>query len=92
MQIYVQDVFAIRLFSFTYYDTVSYYDITLTSLFINYCAISIFYQHSIHDTTYDTPIISSLIISMLNGMDTHNIINLTVQAGWEAGLAACPSH
>jgi hypothetical protein len=40
----------------------------------------------------DIFIVSSLIISMLNGMDTHNIINLTVQAGWEAGLAACPSH
>jgi hypothetical protein len=36
-QIYEHDVFVIELFSFTYYDTVSYRDDTtsLTSLFIN---------------------------------------------------------
>jgi hypothetical protein len=42
MQMCVYDVFAIRLSSFACYNTVSYYDTTLTSFFINYCAILAF--------------------------------------------------
>jgi hypothetical protein len=56
----VHDVFATSLSSFVCHDTVSYYDTNPTSLFINCCAISAFCQHGMHDTTYDTPIVSSL--------------------------------
>ena len=42
------------------YVTVSYYDTTTPSLFIYCCATSSFYQHGIHDTSYDTPIVTSL--------------------------------
>jgi hypothetical protein len=57
MQICVQDVFDIKFSCFMCYDTVSTYDTTLTSL-INCCATSDF--HDMHDTTYDTPIVTSL--------------------------------
>jgi hypothetical protein len=60
MQVCVHDVFATSLSSFACHDNVSYYDTTLTSLFINYCVTSAFYQHGMHDTTYNTPIVSSL--------------------------------
>jgi hypothetical protein len=39
---------------------VSYYDITLTSLLINYYVTSDFCLHGMHDTSYDTPIVASL--------------------------------
>jgi hypothetical protein len=58
--------FASTLFSFVCHDTVSYYDTTLTSLFINYCATLDFCQHSMHDTSYDTLIVTSLSLSNLN--------------------------
>jgi hypothetical protein len=60
MQICVHDVFAIRFSCFACHDMVSYYNTTLTSLFINYCAISDFYLHDTYDITYDTPIVASL--------------------------------
>jgi hypothetical protein len=60
MQMCVHDVFATSFSSFACHDTVSYYDTNLTSLFINCCATSAFCQHGMHDTTYDTPIVSSL--------------------------------
>jgi hypothetical protein len=57
------DVFASRLSSrlscFVCHDTVSYYDTTLTSLFINCHATSDFC--GMHDTSYDTPIVTSLM-------------------------------
>jgi hypothetical protein len=55
-----QDVFASRLSYFACHDTVSYYDTTHTSLFINCHATSDFCLCGMHDTTYDTPIVSSL--------------------------------
>jgi hypothetical protein len=60
MQIYVHDVFDIRLFFFACYHTISYYGITLTSLFIYYHPTSAFYKHGMHDTTYNTFIVASL--------------------------------
>jgi hypothetical protein len=42
------------------HDKVSYYDITVTSLLINYGATSDFYLCGMHDTAYDTPIVASL--------------------------------
>jgi len=63
MQICVHDVFAIKFSSFTWYDTVSYYDTTLIALLINCCAAtSDFCQHGKHDTAYDTPIVASLTV------------------------------
>jgi hypothetical protein len=74
MQIGVHDVFFIKFFSFTCYDTVSYYDTmhygcsiinrdggstTLISHLINWCATLDFCQHDMHDTTYDTSIVAS---------------------------------
>jgi hypothetical protein len=56
----VHDVFATSLSSFVCHDTVSYYDTTPTSLFIDCCATSAFCQHGMYNTTYDTPIVSSL--------------------------------
>jgi hypothetical protein len=40
--------------------TVSYYNTALISLLIDYCATSDFYLRSMHETTYDTPIVASL--------------------------------
>jgi hypothetical protein len=56
-----QDVFASRLSYFACHDTVSYYDTTHTSLFINCHATSDFYLGGMHDTSYDTPIVTSLM-------------------------------
>jgi hypothetical protein len=39
---------------------VSYYDTTVTRLFINYCATSDFYQYDLHYNSYDTLIVTSL--------------------------------
>jgi hypothetical protein len=60
MQICGYDAFVIALFSFTCYDTVSYYDTSLISLIINWCATSAFCMHEMHDTAYDTSIVASL--------------------------------
>ena len=60
MQIYVQDLFGINFSSSTGYDTVSTYDTNMVSLIINYSDTSSFCMHALHDTTYDTPIVSSL--------------------------------
>jgi hypothetical protein len=60
MQIYVQDLFGIKFSSTTCYDTVSTYDTTIISLIFNCTATSAFCMHVMHDTTYDTPIVSSL--------------------------------
>jgi hypothetical protein len=46
--------------SFTCYATVSYYDTTVISHLINWCATSDFCQHGMHDITYDTPTEASL--------------------------------
>jgi hypothetical protein len=59
MQIYVQDVFVTNFSRLTCYDIV-WYDTTLTSLLINYGATSAFCMHVVHDTNYDTLIVSSL--------------------------------
>jgi hypothetical protein len=56
MQLCGYDVFVIALSNFMCYDTVSYYDTSLTSLFINWCVTSNFYQHVMH-----TSIMASLI-------------------------------
>jgi hypothetical protein len=47
------------------YDTVSYYDTSLISLFINWCDTSDFCQHTIHNTAYDTSIVASLRANFL---------------------------
>jgi hypothetical protein len=47
-------------FSFMRYGTISYYDITITFLFINCSITSVFDQHKIHGTIYDNPIVASL--------------------------------
>jgi hypothetical protein len=60
MQICVQDVFVTNFFKLMCYDTVSWYDTILTSLLINYGATSDFCMHVVYDTSYDTPIVSSL--------------------------------
>jgi hypothetical protein len=51
MQICVQDVFVTNFSRLTCYDIV---------LLINYGATSAFCMHVVHDTSYDTPIVSSL--------------------------------
>jgi hypothetical protein len=60
MQICVQDLFVTNFSRLTCYDTVSWYDTIPTSLLISYGATSAFYMHVVHDTSYDTPIVSSL--------------------------------
>jgi hypothetical protein len=60
MQNYVQDLFDTIFFRYTCYDTVSTYDTTLISLIINYGDTSVFYMHGMHDTSYDTTIVTSL--------------------------------
>jgi hypothetical protein len=60
MQICVQDVFVTKFSILTCYDTVSF---KLTSLLINYGGTSAFCMHMVHDTSYNTPIVSSLIRS-----------------------------
>jgi hypothetical protein len=60
MQICVQDVFVTNFSRITCYDIVSWYDTTSTSLLINYGATWAFCMHVVHDTSYDTPIVSSL--------------------------------
>jgi hypothetical protein len=60
MQMCVHDVFVIKFSWFVCHDTVSYYDTTLISHLIKWCATSDFCQHGMHDTTYDTPIVASL--------------------------------
>jgi hypothetical protein len=61
MQICVHDVFVINFSRLTCYDTVSLYDTTLTFPLIKYGATSAICIYVVHDTTYDTPIVSSLI-------------------------------
>jgi hypothetical protein len=60
MQICEYDVLVINFFSTTCHDTVSYYDTILTSLLINYYATSDFYLYDMHNTAYDTLIVTSL--------------------------------
>jgi hypothetical protein len=61
MQNYVQDLFDTIFFRYTCYDTVSTYDTTLISLIINYGDTSAFCMHGMHDTNYNTTIVTSLI-------------------------------
>jgi hypothetical protein len=61
MQICVQDVFVTNFSRLTCYDTVSRYDTILISLLINYGATSVFCIHVVHDTSYDTSVVSSLM-------------------------------
>jgi hypothetical protein len=65
MQICVQDVFVTNFSRLMCYDIVSWYDTTLTSLLINYGTTSAFCMHVMHDTSYDTSIVSSLKIAKL---------------------------
>jgi hypothetical protein len=65
MQICVQNVFVTNFSRLTCYDTISWYDTTLTSLFINYDVTSTFCMHVVHDTSYDTPIVNSLRFPLL---------------------------
>jgi hypothetical protein len=60
MEICEYDAFAIAFSSFTCYDTVSYYDTSLISVIINWCTISAFCLHEMHDTAYDISIVASL--------------------------------
>jgi hypothetical protein len=62
MQNCVQDLFDTIFSRYTCYDTVSTYDTTLISLIINYGDTSAFCMHGIHDTSYDTTIVTSLIL------------------------------
>jgi hypothetical protein len=64
MQICVQDVFDTNFSRLMCHDTVSWYDTTLTSLLINYGATLAFYMHVVHNTNYDTPIVSSLMCTI----------------------------
>jgi hypothetical protein len=50
----------VEFFCFVCHDMVSYYEITLTSLFINCYATSDFCLCGMHNTSYDTPIVTSL--------------------------------
>jgi hypothetical protein len=54
------NAFVITLSCFTCYDIISYYDTSLISLIINWCATLAFAIHKMHDTTYDTSIVASL--------------------------------
>jgi hypothetical protein len=56
MQICGYDAFIIALSNFSCYHILSYYDTSLISLIINWCATSAFCMHEMHDTTYDTSI------------------------------------
>jgi hypothetical protein len=56
----VQDLFDTIFSRYTCYDTVSTYDTTLISLIINYGDTSAFCIHEMHDTSYDTTIVTSL--------------------------------
>jgi hypothetical protein len=49
------------LVSHFHYNTVSYYDFILISLLINIYATTVFYQHDIYDTVYNTSILAGLI-------------------------------
>jgi hypothetical protein len=60
MQNCVQDMFDTIFFRYTCYDTVSTYDTTPISLIINYSDTSAFCMHGMHDTSYDTIIVTSL--------------------------------
>jgi hypothetical protein len=62
------DVFASRLSCFACYDTVSYYDTTPTSLFINCYAISDFCLGGMHDISYDTLIVTSLRLCIIHAL------------------------
>ena len=64
MQIDVQDLFDINFSSSMWYDTVSTYDTSILSLLLNSTATSAFCMHGMHDTTYDTPIVGSLMCSL----------------------------
>jgi hypothetical protein len=58
----VYKIYLILFFSrYTCYDTVSTYDTTLISLIINYGDTSAFCMHEMHDTSYDTTIVTSLM-------------------------------
>jgi hypothetical protein len=61
MQICGHDALLTKFPSSPCHDTVSYYDTTLLSLLINYNATSNFCLGGMHDITYDTPIVASLI-------------------------------
>jgi hypothetical protein len=69
MQICVQDVFVTNFSRLTWYNTVSWYDTILISLLINYSATSAFCIHVVHDTNYDTPIVSSLILGRTQNLE-----------------------
>jgi hypothetical protein len=60
MQNCVQDLFETIFSRYTCYDIVSTYDTTLISLIINYGDTSAFCMHGMHDTSYDTTIVTSL--------------------------------
>jgi hypothetical protein len=62
------DVFASRLPCFACLDTVSYYDTTPTSLFINCYAILDFCLGGMHDISYDTPIVTSLRLCIIHAL------------------------
>jgi hypothetical protein len=61
MQNCVQYLFDTNFSRYTCYDTVSTYDITLISLIVNYGDTSAFCMHEMHDTIYDTTIVTSLM-------------------------------
>jgi hypothetical protein len=66
MQNCEQDLFDTIFSRYTCYDTVSTYDTTLISLIINYGDMSAFCMHGMHDTSYDTTIVTSLMTSRMS--------------------------
>jgi hypothetical protein len=62
----MEGVFASRFSSFVYHDTVLYYDkYNSHTLFINCYATLDFCQRGMHDTSYDTPIVTSLRLAIV---------------------------
>jgi hypothetical protein len=63
----------------TSYDIVSWYDTTLTSLLIYYGATLAFYMYVVHDTSYDIPIVNSLMVGGRYNSDCNRKITLGTQ-------------
>jgi hypothetical protein len=60
MQNCVQDLFDTIFLIYVLWYSISTYNTTLISLIINYGDTSTFCMHGIHDTSYDTTIMTSL--------------------------------
>jgi hypothetical protein len=69
MQNCVQDLFDTIFSRYACYDAVYTYESTLISLIINYGDTSAFCMYEMYDTSYDTTIVTSLIVG--NGSNTN---------------------